>query len=233
MQSSSHFDIAADMTSQHSGTGPQPRLGSAVTSKPLSQLRIGKSLFFEDDLGSDVFQLVKGTICFHRFISGDFRVVLGFSLPNEVFSLSHNGRHICSAEAVSDCLYRRICRAELESMREKGSWLIDEVTSFLSNEPWKLQFDALSRLHMTADESVARFICEIGSRSNRSLTNGSRVHIDMSRADIASYLGLTVETVVRSLKRLTTSGALIAFSPHDFSIRDLETLLFHPGSARH
>ena len=117
-------------------------------------------------------------------------------------------------------------------MRDNGSGFLEEVTDHLRNEPWKLQFDTLNRLHMTADESVARFICEIGSRSNPRFTNGSRVHLDMSRADIASYLGLTVETVVRALKRLTASGAMIAFAPHDYGIRDLESLLFHAGNFR-
>jgi CRP/FNR family transcriptional regulator, anaerobic regulatory protein len=225
-------DTPSNRTLHYSETASQTRVHSAVSSKPLSQLRSGQTLFFEGDPGSDVFLLVKGTICFHRFISGDCRVVLGFSLANEVFSLSLNEKHLCSADAVSDCLFRRLSRAELESMRHNGSGLLEEVTNHLRNEPWRLQFDTLNRLHMTADESVARFICEIGSRSNPRFTNGSRVHLDMSRADIASYLGLTVETVVRSLKRLTASGAMIAFAPHDFGIRDLESLMFHAGSFR-
>lgn len=203
-----------------------------MTLKPLSQLRAGLALFLEGDSGSDVFQLVKGTISFHRFISGDCRVVLGFAVSGELFSFSLNGKHLCSAETVSDCLYRRLNRAEMESMRENGNGLPEEMANHLCCEPWKLQFETLNRLHLTADESVARFICEIGGRTNQRLINGSRVHLDMSRADIASYLGLTVETVVRSLKRLTASGAIIAFSPHDFGIRDLETLLFQTSNFR-
>ena len=225
-------DTLSNSAIQFSQTTSHARVHSTVSSKPLSQLRSGQALFFEGDEGSDVFLLVKGTICFHRFISGDCRVVLGFSLASEVFSLSLNGRHLCSAESVSDCLYRRLSRAEIEAMRDNGSGFLEEVTDHLRNEPWKLQFDTLNRLHMTADESVARFICEIGSRSNPRFTNGSRVHLDMSRADIASYLGLTVETVVRALKRLTASGAMIAFAPHDYGIRDLESLLFHAGNFR-
>ena len=179
-----------------------------------------------------MFQLVKGTISFHRFISGDCRVVLGFAVAGELFSYSLNGKHLCSAEAVSDCYYRRLSRAETDSMRGTGTGLPEDMANHLRCEPWKLQFETLNRLHLTADESVARFICEIGGRTSQRLINGSRVHLDMSRADIASYLGLTVETVVRSLKRLTASGAIIAFSPHDFGIRDLETLLFHTSNFR-
>ena len=170
---------------------------------------------------------------FHRFISADCRVVLGFSLAGEAFSLSHEGRYRCSAEAVSDCLLRRLTRAEIEAMRERGDSLLETVNAHVRNEPWRLHLETLNRLHLTADESVARFICEIGQRSNGALTNGSRVHLDMSRADIASYLGVTVETVVRALKRLTASGALMAFAPHDFGICDIERLQHQAGNFRH
>ncbi len=220
----------ADRAFQYTGLAFQSRVHSAVSSKPLSQIRAGQALFHEGDQGSDVVQLVKGTVSLQRFISDECRVVLGFVLAGEVFSMSLNGRHICSADAVSDCLYRRLGNSEIESSRENGADFVGELANHLRDEPWRLQFDTLSRLHLSADESVARFICEIGMRSNLRLMNGSRVHLDMSRADIASYLGLTVETVVRALKRLTASGAIIAFAPHDFGIRDAESLLVQAGS---
>jgi CRP/FNR family transcriptional regulator, anaerobic regulatory protein len=233
LETSYHYDALSHGRFNSEETEFAPRLYSAHSAKPLTQLRAGQTLFFEGDTGSDVFQLVKGTVSFHRFISVDCRVVLGFSLPDEVFSLSHEGRYLCSAEAVSDCLFRRLTRSEIDSMKQRGDTLLETISAHLRNEPWRLQLETLNRLHLTADESVARFICEIGQRTNKSFTNGSRVHLDMSRADIASYLGVTVETVVRALKRLTAARALIAFAPHDFGICDIERLLHHAGNFRH
>ncbi|WP_442579104.1 helix-turn-helix domain-containing protein [Mesorhizobium sp. ASY16-5R] len=54
----------------------------------------------------------------------------------------------------------------------------------------------------------------------------------MSRADIASYLGLTVETVVRSLKRLVSMGLLVAYTPHEFGISDIATIQRRLGASR-
>jgi CRP/FNR family transcriptional regulator len=188
--------------------------------KPLSQLRAGSSLFFEGDEGDDVFHLVEGTIAFYRFMSDDHRVICGFALAGEVFNMSHRGRQFCSAEALSDCLYWRRSWQDLEANRTEAA-MREKYLACLHSEPWTMQLQALHRLHLSADESVAHFIVEIGRRVNPGLTNGSRVRIEMSRADIASYLGLTVETVVRSLKRLTSDGLLIAYTPHEFGICDL------------
>lgn len=188
--------------------------------KPLLQLRVGNSLFFEDDEGDNVFHLVKGTVAFYRFMSDEHRVICGFALAGEVFNMSHRGRYLCSAEALSDCLYRRRSWQDVEANQVQDE-MQEKYLACLHSEPWTLQFQTLRRLHMSADESVANFIVEIGRRTNPALTNGSRVHLEMSRADIASYLGLTVETVVRSLKRLTSQGLLIAYTPHEFGICDI------------
>jgi CRP/FNR family transcriptional regulator len=193
---------------------------SASAVKPLSQLQEGSALYFEEDEGDDIFYLVKGTIAFHRFMSEDHRVICGFALPGEVFNMSHRGRYLCSAEALSDCLYRRRSRQEVMANRCADE-MQERFMACLQSEPWTVHLQALHRLHLSADESVASFVLEIGRRTNPALTNGSRVHLEMSRADIASYLGLTVETVVRSLKRLTAEGLLIAYTPHEFGISDI------------
>jgi CRP/FNR family transcriptional regulator, anaerobic regulatory protein len=191
-----------------------------LAAKPLLQLRAGNSLFFEDDEGNDVFHLIEGTIAFYRFMSEEHRVICGFALAGEVFNMSHGGRQFCSAEALSDCLYRRRSWQDVESSRPQDA-VQEKYLASLQSEPWTMQLQTLRRLHLSADESVAHFILEIGRRTNPALTNGSRVQLEMSRADIASYLGLTVETVVRSLKRLTSEGLLIAYTPHDFGIVDM------------
>jgi CRP/FNR family transcriptional regulator, anaerobic regulatory protein len=192
----------------------------SIAARPLLQLRTGSSLFFEDDEANDVFHLVEGTIAFYRFMSDEHRVICGFALAGEVFNMSHRGRQFCSAEALSDCLYWRRSWQDVEANRTEDA-MQEKYLACLHSEAWTMQLQALHRLHLSADESVAHFIIEIGRRTNPALINGARVRLEMSRADIASYLGLTVETVVRSLKRLTSEGLLIAYTPHEFGICDM------------
>lgn len=56
----------------------------------------------------------------------------------------------------------------------------------------------------TAQERVAGFLLEMASRSPGS----NEVELPMSRQDIADYLGLTIETVSRTLTQLEHSAAI-------------------------
>ena len=51
---------------------------------------------------------------------------------------------------------------------------------------------------------MAGFLLEMAARKS----GGSEVELPMSRQDIADYLGLTIETVSRTLTQLENSGAI-------------------------
>jgi CRP/FNR family nitrogen fixation transcriptional regulator len=55
-----------------------------------------------------------------------------------------------------------------------------------------------------AQERVASFLLEMASR----LSASGAVELPMSRQDIADYLGLTIETVSRTLTRLARDGLI-------------------------
>lgn len=80
---------------------------------PLLLVRSGQTIFCEGDVGADVFQLFSGTVRFSSISSDGQRLIAGFAVADELFSLSHNNRHVFSAEAVSDCSVSRIRRTAL------------------------------------------------------------------------------------------------------------------------
>jgi len=62
---------------------------------------------------------------------------------------------------------------------------------------------------MTAEQRVAHFILDMHSRMTANSQTNSTANLPMSRADIANYLGLAVETISRLLTRLQNKGVLM------------------------
>ena len=56
----------------------------------------------------------------------------------------------------------------------------------------------------TAQERVVGFLLEMAER----IPSGNHVELPMSRQDIADYLGLTIETVSRTLTQLENASAI-------------------------
>jgi CRP-like cAMP-binding protein len=73
---------------------------------------------------------------------------------------------------------------------------------------------------MTAPERVAAFLLEMFERRERA----KALDLPMSRIDIADYLGLTVETVCRTLSTFRRDGIIAVPNPHRIELLDRAAL---------
>ena len=75
----------------------------------------------------------------------------------------------------------------------------------------------------TADQRMAAFLLHISRQQQRLGLSAVDINLPMSRADIASYLALAVETVSRVLTRLQ-EGEVLDVQRNHVRILDLEKL---------
>ncbi|MBV9375075.1 MAG: helix-turn-helix domain-containing protein [Alphaproteobacteria bacterium] len=73
---------------------------------------------------------------------------------------------------------------------------------------------------MTAPERVAAFLLEMFERRERT----KFLDVPMSRIDIADYLGLTIETVCRTLSAFRRDGMIAVPNPHRIGLLDRAAL---------
>ena len=74
-----------------------------------------------------------------------------------------------------------------------------------------------------AESKVATYLLSISSRNARRKLSSVEFRLPMSRADLGSYLGLTVETVSRVFSRLQKEGVL-SVSNKEIQIMDMDGL---------
>jgi len=71
---------------------------------------------------------------------------------------------------------------------------------------------------------LAAFLLSLSRRHQRLGFSASRFVLRMTREEIGNYLGLTLETVSRTLSRFQRDG-LIAVQQRDIELRDAERLM--------
>jgi CRP/FNR family nitrogen fixation transcriptional regulator len=163
-----------------------------------------KPIYAEGDEARSFYKVVSGVVRTCRFLSDGRRQIDAFHNAGAVFGFEAGADHRMSAEAVSDCTVIVFRRRGLEAMIAQdeglGRWFFAHAMNALE----------LAREHSlllgrgSAAQKISSFLLEGAHREG---CDGV-VDLPMSRQDIADYLGLTIETVSRTLSQLERDGTI-------------------------
>jgi CRP/FNR family nitrogen fixation transcriptional regulator len=175
-------------------------------SLPCSTLHYARNeeIFAEEEDAGFVYKVISGTVRDVRILSDGRRQVGAFHLAGEVFGLDCGESHRYSAEAVVDCEIALVRRSALDKAVDADGGAARKLWSLTSRDLQQLQDHMLLLGRKSAIERVASFLRGMFSRN----PVGNAVDLAMSRTDIADYLGLTIETISRTLTQLERSHAI-------------------------
>lgn len=179
-----------------------------------------EEVFGEQEEADFLYKIVSGAVRTFRVLSDGRRQVVGFHLAGEMFGLERGERHRCSAEAVSDCQILLIRRSLVEKAARSSADAAYGLWNLKAVELERLQDQMMLLGRKTAAERVAAFLLEMAERS----ASETVVDLPMSRCDIADYLGLTVETVSRTLTQFQRDGVIAMPSHRHIEIRNRAAL---------
>lgn len=173
-------------------------------------LRKGALLFRAGERANCVYALRTGTLKAWRLTREGAEHVTGFFLPGEVVGLESlaNGERTQSAVALDTSLVCRIPLEQYEKLSERVPAMRRQLIRVMSRELLDIQERLADVRHGGAPAMVAGFIVNLSERYGRRGLRADHFVLPMSRGDIASYLGLTLETVSRVVTRLQQDGLL-------------------------
>src|SRR3981189_1003257 len=151
------------------------------------------------------------------------RQIVELLLPGDFFGFTALNEYDSTVEAVADdTIVASYPRRRVEVLGGVDPELFREIRQGMFEALSRLQAQLMILGRITATEKVSSFLLTMAERlSDQTL---DRVDLTISRSDIADYLGLSVETVCRSLTSLKKRG-LIAFSgPRSVRIIDRDAL---------
>jgi CRP/FNR family nitrogen fixation transcriptional regulator len=177
-------------------------------------------IFAEGEPAEFVYKVASGAVRSCKLMSDGRRQIGAFHLAGDIFGLEASRRHSFSAEAIGDArvLVVRMSALMAEAMRDAE----------LIRQLWERTVADLqrARIHMlllgrkTAQERIAAFLLDMAER----LPSSGSVELPMSRQDIADYLGLTIETVSRTMTLLEREGVIAIPASRRILFRDRQAL---------
>ena len=161
-----------------------------------------------------LYRVVSGAVRACRILADGRRKIGAFHLPGDLFGLDAAAAYGFSAEAVTDSRLLVIKRRSLLALAARDSEVARELWSLTERELARALEHAVL-LSKTAQERMAGFVLEMAARSA-----GEAIDLPMPRQDIADYLGLTIETVSRTLTSLEQQAAIELPNCHRIVLRN-------------
>jgi CRP/FNR family nitrogen fixation transcriptional regulator len=185
---------AANMQPAGTPTAGQPRI-----------LPKGEELFAEGDPADYFYKVVSGTIRTCKLLSDGRRQIDAFHLPGDIFGLEAGAEHRFTAEALGDATLVAFRRSRLAELTAADPTFANQVLASMMTCLGRAQDHMLLLGRKTAQEKIATFLLDMARRIS---SDDEHLELPMQRSDIADHLGLTIETVSRTLTQFARRGLI-------------------------
>lgn len=188
----------------------------------------GETIYFEDDEVADYANIVAGAVKLTKLMSDGRQQIVGLQFAPEFVGKPFADKVAVSVEAATDVEVCVFPKAELERMLKQQPdfehRLLEQALVQLDDaRTWMV---TLGR--KTAQEKVASFLLllveHIGQPSSDNPAHQEFL-LPLKRADIADFLGLTLETVSRQMTKLRKLGIIDIERNLEVTVRDMAQLM--------
>jgi CRP/FNR family transcriptional regulator, anaerobic regulatory protein len=173
------------------------------------QLAPNEALFTAGEPARSVHNLTAGVARLYKLLPDGRRQVVGFALPGDFLGVTPSDRYSISADAVDSVSVCRFPREAFSQFIEQRPHFLVRINEFAARELMLAQEQMVLLGRRTAEEKVAAFLVGWRQRLSRIGDDRQTIALPMSRQDIADYLGLTIETVSRTLTRFEREKMLV------------------------
>jgi CRP/FNR family transcriptional regulator len=168
----------------------------------------GESVIDEGELAESFFNVTAGSLRLYKLLADGRRAVTGFLFPGDFLGLPFQAEYGATAEAMGPAILCRFPRREVEALFSEIPNLERRLLGLAANDLARAQDQMLLLGRKTAAERVATFVTLLSKRQAQRHLPPNPIHLPMTRTDIADYLGLTTETVSRTLTRMRKDGLI-------------------------
>ncbi|MBX9699482.1 MAG: Crp/Fnr family transcriptional regulator [Acetobacteraceae bacterium] len=164
------------------------------------------TVFREGDPAGKVFTLMDGTAKLLRTLPDGKQQVVGFRYPGDIIGYTSGETYPFDAELLTDAKLCRLDRTRLGGLLKRYPMLESRLLDLCVQELAATQDQLVTVGRRTAEARVAAFLLSLVAARRRRGAVGRMLEMPMTRSDIADFLGLTLETVSRTLTSFRKRG---------------------------
>ena len=185
----------------------------------------GQTLYRAGDVFESLYAVRSGALKSVGFSSNGIEKVTGLHLPGEVIGLEaiSTRRHRYDAIALEDSEVCVIPFAQLTQLATRFPELQAQLLRIVSADISRDQGLMLLLGSLDAEQRLAAFLLSLSKRYRNLGYSSTRFSLRMTREEIGSYLGLTLETVSRVMSRFNREG-LIKARKREIELTDHQAL---------
>lgn len=169
----------------------------------------GERVYRRGMVAKTIFVVERGSVKLETVTRDGRRLVGGFLFAGELLGIDGmgRGRYPADAFALQETSLCALPLDELETLCRKIPELQKNFLRRLGGELSVSRYECSSLRQEASHLRTLAFLRELHERqSNQTNSRSREVHLPMSKQDIACYLGLTPESLSRSLKKLEKQG---------------------------
>lgn len=221
-------DVALKRDDQHANTDHDCNLCQADLCRLLKQGRSPRvrSLNRGQRLGGPscqkIWRILSGLAALCTTLPDGRRQIMCLSLADDVICPASSGEAWIEALTPTS-----LCEIELDrhgTPNGADAALYAELFRIAHDHVMSVSTHLVTLGRLDGMERVCLFLADMAWRSGQRTDGGWRVHLPLSRDDIADYLGLNPETVSRILSRVKKARLATFLSPTDYLVPDIDAL---------
>lgn len=183
---------------------------------PVLHFSADNEIYAEGDAAVSFYKVATGVVRTCKFSSDGRRQIDAFYVAGDMFGLEAGAEYSLSAEAVGECTLVPYRRRGLEHLAEQDRTIALDLFALAMGCFDRAREHALLLGRASAAQKLAAFLLEMTARA----PGAEFIELPMSRQDIADYLGLTIETVSRTLSQMERDGMITLSSARRIRIKN-------------
>jgi len=184
----------------------------------------GQQVFLQGESVQTFYNIKQGSVKIYKLSKDGRQQIVGFLYPGDFLGMSGDDLYAYSAEALEDTKLCQFNKTVLENFFLKFPIVESKILNLVNHELAAAQDQIFLLGKYSAKERLLQFFLSISNQREKLGWGGNPIRLSMPRSDIANYLGLTIETVSRSLSDLKNDRIVRMIGTNDIFLNNRDQL---------